>query len=241
MQKTIKDSHIAMLNQLKDPFDPKFVKWRVGATSEDKKSGIALAYIDSREVKKRLDTVCGLAGWRDRLIPVDGGFISEIDIKIDGEWITRSNAAGNTKVEPIKGGASDAFKRAASKWGIGHYLYYLPNTWVPIKLQGKSYVLVEAPELPVWALPGRVEHWEDVAELESTDDSGADSEVAAMVIENIDNIRGATTEAELDEAVNKLPPDQQLLFANEINVKRRELKQHAKIHSDNSGRTPAIS
>jgi hypothetical protein len=38
----------AMLKQLKQPFDPKFVKWRVGATNSDKTKGIALAYIDSR-------------------------------------------------------------------------------------------------------------------------------------------------------------------------------------------------
>lgn len=166
----------AMLKQLKDPFDPKFVKWRVGATNKDKTKGIALAYIDSREVKKRLDSVMGLGLWRNRLIPVDGGFISEIDLKIDGEWITRSNAAGNTKVDPIKGGASDAFKRAAATWGIGHYLYYLPNVWVAIKPQGNSYVLAEIPELPDWAKPGaNVENWEDIAEMEADATSGEDS------------------------------------------------------------------
>lgn len=165
----------AMLKQLKNPFDPKFVKWRVGATNKDKTKGIALAYIDSREVKKRFDEVMGLGLWQDRLIAIDGGFISEIDLKIDGEWITRSNAAGNTKVEAIKGGASDAFKRAASKWGVGHYLYYLPNVWVPIKAQGNSFVLAEIPELPDWAKPGQVENWEDVAEMLAEADSGEDA------------------------------------------------------------------
>lgn len=225
----------AMLKQLKEPFDPKFVKWRVGATNEDKSKGIALAYIDSREVKKRLDEVCFLGGWRDRLIGIDGGFISEVDIKIEDEWITRSNAAGNTKVEPIKGGASDAFKRAAAKWGVGHYLYYLPKVWVEIKPQGKSYVLAEIPELPDWAKPNSgVERWEDVAEMEDDGTSGVDSEIAAVVIENIDNIRKATTETELDEAVEKLTPDQELILANEINTKRRELIHAGKINPDNS-------
>ena len=52
-------SNEAMLKQLKDPFDPRFVKVRVGAMSKDKKKGIALFYIDSREIQKRLDEVCG--------------------------------------------------------------------------------------------------------------------------------------------------------------------------------------
>ena len=156
-----------MLKQLKQPFDPKFVKWRVGATNKDKTKGIALAYIDAREVKKRLDDVVGLAGWQDRYVAVDGGFICELSLKIDDEWITKSDAAGNTKVEPIKGGASDALKRAASTWGIGRYLYYLPNIWVDIKPKGNSYELAELPQLPEWALPNtNIERWEDVAEME---------------------------------------------------------------------------
>lgn len=49
-----RETQDTMLKQLKNPFDPKFVKWRVGATNPDKSKGIALAYIDSREVKKGL-------------------------------------------------------------------------------------------------------------------------------------------------------------------------------------------
>ena len=161
----------AMLKQFKNPFVPRFLKWRVGATNQEKTKGIALAYLDSREVMKRLDDVCGLGGWQDKYVPVDNGFICELSILIDGIWITKSNAAGYTQVEPVKGGASDALKRAASLWGIGRYLYYLPNSWVAIKPAGKSYALdIGAEELvntlPDWARPNIVENWEDVAELE---------------------------------------------------------------------------
>lgn len=174
-----KDAKDALLKQLKNPFDTKFVKFRVGATNAAKTKGIALAYIDSREVMKRLDDVCGIDGWQDRYIPMDGGFICELGIRMpDGEWVFKSNAAGFTHVEPIKGGASDALKRAAATWGVGRYLYYLPNTWVPITAQGKSYVLSSTPVLPKWALPGKVERWEEVAELEAGLNSGADDSVA---------------------------------------------------------------
>lgn len=170
-----RDVQDVLLRQLKNPFDPKFVKWRVGATDSAKTKGIALAYIDSREVMKRLDDVCGIGRWQDRYIEVKDGFICELSIKVGFEWITKSNAAGNTKVEAVKGGASDALKRAAAVWGVGRYLYYLPNVWVPIKQQGKSYVLAEVPELPSWAQPGmQIERWEDVAELEAEANSGAD-------------------------------------------------------------------
>jgi len=229
-----------LLKQLKNPFDPKFVKWRIGATNSDKTKGIALAYIDSREVKKRLDDVCGVENWRDRLIPIDGGFISEIDIRIDGEWITRSNAAGNTKVEPIKGGASDAFKRTAAKWGVGHYLYYLPTLWVAIKQQGKNsrgepiYVLSESPLLPDWAKPGEVENWEDVAELLADASSGEDGFDADEVIDNVDKIRSSTSNEELDMVVESFSSDERFMLANQIQVKRRELIHAGNIQPDNS-------
>lgn len=237
-----KDSQKVLLKQLKDPFDPKFVKWRVGATNADKTKGIALAYIDSREVQKRLDDVMGVGGWQDRYVPVDGGFICELDLWIDERWVTKSNTAGYTNVDPIKGGGSDALKRAAAAWGVGRYLYYLPNVWVSIKPQGKSYVLAEIPELPEWAQPNKnIERWEDVAELEAAADSGADGDeiFASMVIDNIDRIRAAATIEELVVALDAMDKAEQLILANQINAKRRELLHDEKINSDSSRSIPA--
>lgn len=233
----------ALLKQLKEPFDPRFVKFRVGATNKDKTMGIALAYIDSREVKKRLDSVMGLDKWRDRLIPINSdGFISEIDLKIGEEWITRSNAADNTKVSPIKGGASDAFKRAAAKWGVGHYLYYLPNQWVAIKPAGNSYVLAEVPELPEWAIPStKTENWEDVAEMEASLSSGVDTDLVDQAIDSVDLLRAAQSQEEFDKVLEDLTEDQKLLLANQIAAKRRELSHHDRVHSDHSNSQPKVA
>lgn len=44
-------------------------------------------------------------------------------------------------------------KRAAYQWGIGRYLYKLPQTWVKLKPQGKSYAIYQVIQLPKWALP----------------------------------------------------------------------------------------
>ncbi len=138
---------------LKEPFDVKVVHYRVGATNAkqlgckpwEATSGIALAYIDARDVMKRLDEVCG-DDWQVRY-PFKG--CCEVGIKIDGEWLWRSNGAGETDVEGEKGMYSDAFKRAAVLWGVGRYLYYLPNNWCDLK-NGK---IIKPPELPSWAKP----------------------------------------------------------------------------------------
>ncbi len=143
-----------LLAKLKEPFDPKFVKWRVGATTADKSKGIALAYIDAREVMKRLDDVFGVTGWQSRFSHVTERMVTcEIGAKVNNEWVWKSDGAGDTAVEAEKGSLSDALKRTAVLWGIGRYLYYLPNEWVELVPAGKSHKLKNTPTLPKWALP----------------------------------------------------------------------------------------
>lgn len=138
-----------IINALKQPFDPGLIHWRVGATTADKSKGIALAYINARDVMKRLDEVMGL-DWQCRY-PYEG--CCEIGLRLNGEWLWRSNGAGETDIEGEKGRYSDAFKRAAVLWGVGRYLYYLPNVWVELTPQGKSHAIKNPPQLPSWALP----------------------------------------------------------------------------------------
>lgn len=136
--------------RLKEPFPPNLLHWRVGATTQTKDKGIALAYLNARDVMKRLDDVVGMENWQCKY-PYAG--CCELSVRIDGDWITKTNFAGETQVEGEKGQASDAFKRAAVLFGVGRYLYYLENIWCPIKPQGRSYVLSGTPPLPAWAIP----------------------------------------------------------------------------------------
>ena len=135
-----------IIEELKKPFDPKVIHWRVGAMTKSKDKGIALAYLDARDVMKRLDDVCGDLWQCD--YPFEG--CCRIGIKVGDEWVWRSNGAGETNVEGEKGQFSDAFKRAAVLWGVGRYLYYLPNEWVEIDQYKK---LARTPTLPRWAIP----------------------------------------------------------------------------------------
>jgi hypothetical protein len=110
-----------MLDQLKEPFPKSELQWRKG------RSNTILAYIDARCVMKRLDDVVGIDGWQDSYKSIDGRTMCELSIRINGEWVTKSDGAGDTNIEGEKGGISDAFKRAAVKFGVGRYLYYIPN------------------------------------------------------------------------------------------------------------------
>lgn len=119
------------LDLLLDEFPKEAVSWRAQTLNKDGTSAMALAYIDARDVMRRLDAACG-TGWQDSYTETPKGrIICTISLLIDGQWISRSDGAGDTDVEGEKGAISDAFKRAAVKWGIGRYLYDMPAPWVP--------------------------------------------------------------------------------------------------------------
>lgn len=131
------------LTKLREPFPPERISWRVGSTTKDKSRGMALAYIDARDVQDRLDDVCGIGNWQCRYShATDKKTVCEIGIRSPaGEWIWKADGAGDTDVEAEKGALSDAFKRSAVRWGIGRYLYDLDSPWVELEPKGNSYVI----------------------------------------------------------------------------------------------------
>lgn len=131
------------LKELAEPFPPERVHYRVGATNGDKTKGLALAYIDARDVMDRLDAVCGPENWQRRYAHVGDVTVCEVGILIGDKWIWKADGAGKTDVEAEKGILSDAFKRAAVNWGVGRYLYDSEANWVDIEQRGRSYVITK--------------------------------------------------------------------------------------------------
>lgn len=121
-----------MFEQLSAPFPEDAIHWRSQNVTKAGDKALALAYLDARDVMDRLDAVCGPGAWQDSYTETARGrVICTLSILSDGVWISKSDGAGDTAVEGEKGGISDAFKRAAVKWGIGRYLYDLGNVWAP--------------------------------------------------------------------------------------------------------------
>ena len=105
-------------NELARPIDKSEVKTRKGP------GGTALDYITSRTVMNRLDKNVGSANWRDEYTPLVGGAVlCTLYLRVGIEWVGKSDVGVPSKIEPEKGAHSDAFKRAAVKWGIGRELY----------------------------------------------------------------------------------------------------------------------
>ena len=92
--------------ELSAPFEYNEIKWRVGNRFTVKKGKSKyghrmLAYIDARAVFDRLDKVLGPENWQNEIKVRNDKTISVLKIRIPGteEWISKSDGAGDTKVE----------------------------------------------------------------------------------------------------------------------------------------------
>jgi hypothetical protein len=156
----------ALFTQLAEPFDPSEIKWRVTHTNRDGNRGAVIAYANPRAYTDRLNQLFTPSGWtrsyqvstvssvtrmkRDKLIQT-GKVLVTCTLTITGlgchtgsgeEWADEQNAMTTAEAQ--------AFKRAASCYGLGRYLYNFVEMWVPLNEYRQP---VEFPKLPNWALP----------------------------------------------------------------------------------------
>ena len=137
------------------PFDEVSAKLQV--TLADKMIGMVVFYLDSRIIQKRLDNLIGHQNWKNQYVTWQDVEVKDpkgnvktqksqlcgiaIYNEARNEWIGKFDGAECSDIEPVKGGLTDSFKRAACMWGIGRYLYEMDGIWVDIKPQGKSYAI----------------------------------------------------------------------------------------------------
>ena len=86
-----------------------------------------LLYKDARTDRRILDETVGPENWQCEFYCVNGVTFCRVGIKCDGEWIWKSDCGSESNIEKEKGLASDAFKRACFKWGVGSSLYSTPK------------------------------------------------------------------------------------------------------------------
>ncbi len=120
-----------IIEALTRPWEREKIKWRVGSLTKDKKRALPLAYVDARSVMERLDTTVGPLNWQDRYEFHDKRTVCYLSLRFGDEWISKADGAGDSDIEGEKGGISDAFKRAAVRWGIGRELYAIKCRWMP--------------------------------------------------------------------------------------------------------------
>jgi hypothetical protein len=99
-----------------------------------KESGLSLLlYKTARTDANLLDETVGDEFWQNDFRIVDGVLYGGIgvDYAHNGNWVWKWDAGVESNTEAEKGRASDAFKRAGFKHGIGRELYTAPFVWIP--------------------------------------------------------------------------------------------------------------
>jgi hypothetical protein len=161
------EERAGVLKQLSAPFDLREIKWRVTNTGDQGRRGAVNPYADPRAYKDRLNSLFSPNGWSEsyevtvvehsirrkggQAEMITGKILVTCKVSIPGvgehsgtgeEWSDAECAMTSADAQ--------AFKRACSSFGLGRYLYSIPEQWV--KLDQKKRPL-EIPKLPDWAKP----------------------------------------------------------------------------------------
>ena len=145
------------LEAMAEPFSVMSVEWKPGATTQDKTRALALAYVESRAYITRLNELAD-GDWSDeyqvftlsdRVAVICRLTIYGVTRTGDGEALLKYGDSADENA--LTSASAQAFKRACVKFGLGAYLYDLPQVWCDY--DQKSRRIVNPPKLPEWAVP----------------------------------------------------------------------------------------
>lgn len=151
---------------LEVPFDPSQIEWRVMNTTKNQQParGQVVPYADQRAYTDRLNTLLTPAGWtRKYSVHTSANFERSKDQKIVAKVLVTCeltifglgshSATGEEWADDDNAGTAaeaQSFKRAASCFGLGRYLYYFTGTWVDLDNRKRPKSI---PQLAGWATP----------------------------------------------------------------------------------------
>ncbi|HZC04071.1 MAG TPA: Rad52/Rad22 family DNA repair protein [Ktedonobacterales bacterium] len=122
------------------PFAPEAVEWRIQGKGGAHQRAQLVAYISARDVAERLDEVVTPGGWSFDWTPLHLDAAGDVQtargvLTIYG--VSKSDVGTGSNFEASKGCVSDTLKRCAVLWGVGRYLYSLPQVWVTLDDKGR--------------------------------------------------------------------------------------------------------
>jgi hypothetical protein len=130
----------AALPQLRRPFAPAAVKWKPQATwpsNGPAEGAIFVGYIDARLVSARLNHVVG-GNWSEKPVRVEGqawALMYELTV-FEQTHVDIGVAQGRSDDMKLKAMHSDGLKRPAVRFGIGEYLYAMPEVRIAVTPDG---------------------------------------------------------------------------------------------------------
>ncbi|MBQ2285535.1 MAG: hypothetical protein II244_07715 [Clostridia bacterium] len=139
------------------------IECRVATVSE--KGCSLLLYKTARVDRAILDEMYTPCGWQNDFKVIDGKMYGGIGVRINNdngssEWVWKWDCGTESNTEAEKGQASDCFKRAGFKWGIGVELYTAPFIFINCTTVKDEYN--SKPNKPVYKLKDKYIKYEVV-------------------------------------------------------------------------------
>lgn len=109
------------------------IELRIGTVTA--KGVTMLCYKDARVDMNILDETVGAENWQCKYYEVVGNLYCSVGVRsgdLSG-WVWKDDCGTESNTEKEKGQASDAFKRACFRFGIGRELYTSPFIFLPCK------------------------------------------------------------------------------------------------------------
>lgn len=118
----------AVHSKLCKPFARALVELKPGAITQDKSRALSMPFVDSRAYQTRLDRVVGPEGWSVEYRPLsDRAVLCRLTILgVTREDVGECNVGDENAATSA---VAQSFKRACSAFGLGRYLYSLPQVW----------------------------------------------------------------------------------------------------------------
>lgn len=133
---TLAEAHPWLLR----PFPQAVVELKPSATNGDKTRALASPYVDMRRYYARLDTICGAEHWSSSITLSERGAVCALTLFGVTKSATGDYPLGSSDENPATSAESQAFKRACSAFGLGRYLYSLPQVWGAYDQKSKQLI-----------------------------------------------------------------------------------------------------
>lgn len=111
------------------PFAKADVELKPTATTGDKSRALASPFVDMRAYFSRLDKICGPEHWSSCITLTDRGAVCALTVFGVTKSATGDYPRDSSDENPATSAEAQAFKRACAAFGLGRYLYSLPQVW----------------------------------------------------------------------------------------------------------------
>jgi len=122
------------------PFYQRDIALKPTALTKDRTRALATPHADMRAYFVRLDQICGVENWSHSITLSERGAVCALTVFGVTKSATGDYPVDRSDENPATSAEAQAFKRACAAFGLGRYLYSLPQIWAAYDEQKKQII-----------------------------------------------------------------------------------------------------